>query len=75
VPASTRHPFVPGVTERLVRSRTRMSLRVSQPFRLVSSQACPTWSRSYPVCGARPLTDNPANTPRAVPAPGRLVRG
>ncbi|VXC50159.1 exported hypothetical protein [Arthrobacter sp. 9AX] len=38
-----------------VRSRLRMSFRVSQPLRSTSSHAYPNSARSYPVLGALPL--------------------
>ena len=61
VPVCTAHPLDPALTTRSVRSRRRMSLRVSQPLRppstLTSSvHAAPNKARLYPVFGARPLT-------------------
>src|SRR3954470_18450317 len=67
VPVRTRQP-APLVS---TRSRRRMSLRVSQPFRFTSSQALPKSAvRAYPVMGARPLTASVASTARADPGPG-----
>ena len=56
MPVSTTQPFVPSLSTCSVRSRRRMSLRVSQPLRSTSFHAWPYRSRSYPVLGARPLT-------------------
>ena len=52
-----------------VRSRRRMSLRVSHPLRSASNHAWPNASREYPVLGARPLTVSDATAASAVPLP------
>ena len=52
-----------------VRSRARMSLRVSHPLRSTSSQAVPNMpDRSYPVFGALPFTGRVASNARAEPS-------
>jgi len=45
VPDATTQLFVPGLNVSPVRSRARMSLRVSQPLWSVSAQAGPNSSR------------------------------
>src|SRR3954454_1377002 len=65
-PVSTTQLRVPGLNVSPVRSRARMSLRVSQPLRSTSTQPAPNSSRSYPVRGARPLTPIAARAARAV---------
>ena len=70
-PLRTVQPCEPGLIVIAVRSRRRMSFRVSQPLCppatvTASVHAGPNWARLYSVFGARPLMGRVASPARAV---------
>ncbi len=61
IPLNTTQFRVSYLKRTSIRSRFKVSLRVSQPFRSTSAHVCPNSERAYPVFGARPFTAKVAN--------------